>query len=130
MSFLEQASIVSVYVTTIIWCLVAVAAYIDCWKEWVADKRELEATRGISILVLVAKSRFERATYFIKMAHMKVFTGIAATLLIFWIAAPLPDASPIQVLIRVFFILDIYWFWRAKRTDRVLRSKTRASREG
>lgn len=128
MSFLDQASIVSVYITTIIWCLVAMAAYVDCWMEWAADKRELEATRGISILVLVAKSRFERATYFVKMAHMKVLTGISALLLIFWLAPPQPDPSPVQILLRIFFILDIYWFWRAKRTDRGLRAKTRASR--
>lgn len=126
----EGVSVISVYLTTIIWCAIALGAYIDCWREWAADKAELESTveRSFSVFWLVAKSRYKRATYFVKMAHMKVFTGLAALTLVLFFVPPQPDASPIQFALRLFLILDIYWFWRAKRTDRALREQMRATR--
>lgn len=120
----------SVYAGTAIWCVFAMLAYVDCWREWVADRKELRATdrHGLILLALVARSRLRRATYFVKMAHMKAIAGLLALIYIF-VVPPSTESSPYQLVLRILFILDIYWFWSAKRVDRGLRDTVRARRE-
>lgn len=131
---LEAVSIFSVYATTVIWCAIAVWAYVECWREWGADRKELKRVRSNKLILLIplAEDRFSRAKYFVKMAHVTVVAGIASAYLLY-LSPPPPESSLLEtmlrLLIRIAFIYLIYCFLRAKLTDRGSRERARARQE-
>lgn len=126
---LQHLSVASVYLTTLIWCAIYAWAYVECWREYRADKRELSRIKALSLLILIplASDRFKRARYFLMMVHARVLVGLLAAYLLYLIP-PIPDASPFQTLLRIVFILDAWWFLQAKRTDRGSRQRSRELR--
>lgn len=118
---------ISVYLTTFLWCFMALGALIECALEEGADERELKKVKERSFLPLipVARNSYNRAKYMTNQGVMKVCVGGFATYILFHIP-PDPDLSPLQLALRLFFMLDIYWFWKTKRTDRSRRQNIQA----
>lgn len=122
-------NVVAVYLTTVLWCVMAFWALIECAIEEGADERELKKVtkRDLILLIPAARNSNTRARLMTNQAVMKILAGIAAALFLYYVP-PDQDMSPLQLSLRLFFMLDIYWFIRAKRTDRARRRNTQTER--